>query len=121
MGGRGSSGGKNMGSSEISFKRTDRGISVVDKDGVKDVIYLKGKKPSVPLNDDSATKIHGETRRKATGVGPSGVEYYVDTRYTQVFKTSKGIYEVDFLSSEGFSGQNLLVTTTIPQKVRKRR
>ena len=125
MGGRGSAGGKSSGgtgtkSVEVKFNRTPTGLSVTNPDGTKDLIVLKGKRTSTPLNEDSATKIHSETRREASGAGPSGVDHYVDTRYTQVYKTSKGVYEVDFIGTIGYSGKNQIISSDVAQKVRRR-
>ena len=127
FGGRGSSGGKGGSagggtkSVEVKFNRTPTGLSVTNTDGTKDLIALSGKRASTPLNEDPATKIHSETRREASGAGPSGVDYYVDTRYTQVYKTSKGVYEVDFIGSIGYSGKTQIVSSDVAQKVRKRK
>ena len=131
FGGRGSTGGRGGGgegyagggtkSVEVKFNRTPTGLSVTNPDGTKDLIALSGKRASTPLNADPATKIHSETRREASGAGPSGVDYYVDTRYTQLYKTSKCVYEVDFIGSIGYSGKTQIVSSDVAQKVRKRK
>ena len=135
MGGRGSAGG-NAKSSAVSkatggnsgskmttstFTRTEKGISITNSDGTKDRIILEGRKRTTPVNGDAANKGRVIRTRKVTEDNRYGVDRYIDSTYTQVYKTSHGTYEVDFSKMEGYSGQTLAVTIRTPVAVRKRR